>query len=57
MTVVVTLTLGQRRLLLALCEHVANEHAEAMSEQQWDWLDDVFSSSWETLQGAQRRRS
>ena len=52
MTVIVTLTLGQRRLLLALIEHAAGQHAEAMAEQDWDWLDDLFGSSWETLQGA-----
>lgn len=52
MTVVVTLTLGQRRLLLALLEHAANEHAEAIVDQGWDWLDDLFGATWNDLEGA-----
>lgn len=52
MSVTVTLSLGQRKLLLALIEHAAGQHAEAVAEQDWDWLDDLFGSSWDTLQGA-----
>jgi hypothetical protein len=51
-SVTVTLSLEQRRLLLALLEHAANQHAEAVQEQAWDWLSDLFASSWETLEGA-----
>jgi hypothetical protein len=51
-SVVVTLTGRQARLLLALLEHAANEHAEAVVSQDWDWLDDLFGASWEDLEGA-----
>jgi hypothetical protein len=51
-SVTIVLSLDERRLLLALVEHAANEHAEAVQEQDWDWLGDLFASSWETLMSA-----
>jgi len=51
-SVVVTLTGRQARLLLALLEHAANEHAEAVQDQNWDWLDDLFGATFEELEGA-----
>jgi hypothetical protein len=49
---VVTLTERQARLLLALLEHAANEHAEAVVSQDWDWLDDLFGATFDELEGA-----
>jgi len=51
-SVVVTLTERQQRLLLALLEHAADQHAEAVTDRQWDWLADLFGATWEDLEGA-----
>jgi hypothetical protein len=51
---VVTLTEDQVRLVLRILEHVANEHAEAVTSQDWDWLDDLFGASWEELEELRR---
>jgi hypothetical protein len=51
-SVVVTLTERQQRLLLALLEHAADQHAEAVVDQSWDWLDDLFGATFEDLEGA-----